>query len=282
MLGRRKLVSTVGAAGVIALAAVLIVRFVLLGPSPAEASFTTLSVVSGTVEVRENDAKDFRPAVDGETLNVGDTVRTGPDARAVITFFEGSTVEMEPETELTMEKLEGQEEGGFLTRLRQSAGVTWHRVVDFVDPRSRYEVNTPAAAVAVRGTVFQVQVEPDGTTTVGTFKGQVAVSAGGVEKIVEEGTGTRVVPGGHGAGAFPFAFVPGHAGVRAGISSRPAGGDPAVDCCRAGALRTTRSTRSRGRVHPRPLTSLRPCCSGGWFTAPTRRFCLGQRPAPTI
>ena len=98
MLGERKLVSVVVAGGVIALAAVLLVRFVLLGPSPAEASFTTLSVVSGTVEVRENDTKDFRPAVDGEALNVGDTVRTGPDARAVITFFEGSTAEMEPES----------------------------------------------------------------------------------------------------------------------------------------------------------------------------------------
>lgn len=109
MLGERKLVSVVGAAGVIALAAVLLVRFVLLGASPAEASFTTLSVVSGTVEVRGNGTKDFRPAVVSETLNVGDTVRTGPDASAVITFFEGSTVEMEPETELTMEKLKGQE-----------------------------------------------------------------------------------------------------------------------------------------------------------------------------
>jgi len=195
VLGRRKLVSAVSAAAVIALAAALLVKFVLLGPSPAEASFTTLSVISGTVEVRDEGANDFRPAVDGETLEVGDTVRTGSEARAVITFFEGSTVEMEPETELTMQKLEGEEEGGFLTRMGQSMGVTWHRVVDFVDPKSRYEVDTPAATVGVRGTLFQVQVEADGTTAVQAFEGRVAVTAQGVEKIVEEGTGTRVRPG---------------------------------------------------------------------------------------
>ena len=209
MLGRRKLVSAVSAAAVIALAAALLVKFVLLGPSPAEASFTTLSVISGTVEVRDEGANDFRPAVDGETLEVGDIVRTGSEARAVITFFEGSTVEMEPETELTMQKLEGEEEGGFLTRMGQSMGVTWHRVVDLVDPKSRYEVDTPAATVGVRGTLFQVQVEADGTTAVEVFEGRVAVTAQGVEKIVEEGTGTRVRPGEPAQESSPLPAPPG-------------------------------------------------------------------------
>ena len=195
MLRRRRLVSAVGVAGVIALAAALLVRFVLLGPSPAEASFTTLSVISGTAEVRDEGAKDFRPAVDGEALEVGDTVRTASEARAVITFFEGSTVEMEPQTEVTMQKVQGEEKGGFFTQIGQSMGITWHRVVDFVDPRSRYEVDTPTATVAVRGTLFQVQVEADGSTTVETVEGQVAVIALGVEKVLDEGMRIRVVPG---------------------------------------------------------------------------------------
>jgi len=117
MFGRRRVLSGLVVVVALTVAAVLVVKFVLLGPSPAHASFTTLSIISGTVEVRDEGTADFRLAEDGETLDVGDTVRTGPDSRALITFFEGSTLEMEPETEVTLERLEGQEEGGFLTKI---------------------------------------------------------------------------------------------------------------------------------------------------------------------
>jgi hypothetical protein len=191
MFARRLVLSGLVVAVAIVVAALLIVKFVLLGSSPAQASFTTLSVISGTVEVRDEGAGDFRPAEDGETLDVGDRVRTGADSRALITFFEGSTLEMEPETEVTMERLEGQEEGGFFTQIGQSLGVTWHRVVEFTDPRSAYEVDTPSAVAAVRGTLFQA-----GVGAFDVFAGKLAVHAHGVEKIVDAGMSTQVTPGG--------------------------------------------------------------------------------------
>jgi hypothetical protein len=190
MFARRLLFSGLVVAAVIVVAAVLVVKFVLLGSSAAQASFTTLSVISGTVEVQDEGAGDFRSAEDGETLDVGDRVRTGPDSRALITFFEGSTLEMEPETEVTMERLEGQEEGGFFTQIGQSLGVTWHRVVEFTDPRSAYEVETPSAVAAVRGTLFQA-----GVGAFNVIAGRLGVRSRGVEKTVEAGMSIQAPPG---------------------------------------------------------------------------------------
>ncbi|UCF78915.1 MAG: hypothetical protein JSW03_01165, partial [Candidatus Eiseniibacteriota bacterium] len=104
MSTRRRLLSGLVGAVIIVVVAVVIMRLALGGSSPAQASFTTLSVISGTVEVRDEGTSDFRQAEDGETLEIWDTVRTGPDSRALITFFEGSTLEMEPETKVTMER----------------------------------------------------------------------------------------------------------------------------------------------------------------------------------
>ena len=186
MLRRRlSLFGLIGGAAVV-VAVALVVKFLLMGPSPAAASFTTLSVISGTVEVQEDGTSDFRPAEDGETLEVGDSVHTGPDSRALITFFDGSTMEMEPETQVTMEKLEGEGEGGLWTRVGQSMGVTWHRVVKFTDPGSRYEVETPTTVGAVRGTLFQTAVQ-SGVTTHDLFEGAMSVSGHGVEEVVEAG-----------------------------------------------------------------------------------------------
>jgi len=59
---------------------------------------TTLTIITGPVFTRHLTG-DFGPADDGVVLGPGDTVKTGPAARAVLTYFEGSTVEIEPDSE---------------------------------------------------------------------------------------------------------------------------------------------------------------------------------------
>ena len=46
---------------------------------------TTLAIISGDVQVRHGATAAFAPADDGMVLGPGDTVRTGSDARAVLT-----------------------------------------------------------------------------------------------------------------------------------------------------------------------------------------------------
>lgn len=154
---------------------------------------TTLTVIAGTVAVAQPGA-DFVVAPDGIVLAAGDRVRTAADAIAVVTFFDGSTVALERSTTLTIERAEVRDRGVVIA-LAQTIGSTWSSVRRFADPGSRYEVRTPALVATVRGTGFELDVEPDGTSAVRVSDGTVAVSAEQQEVLVTSGARTVVAPG---------------------------------------------------------------------------------------
>ena len=136
-----------------------------------------LTVISGDVLMRFG-VGDFSSASDGAILYVGSTVRTSSDARAVITLFEGSTVELEPASDISIEEATTRG-GSTIVQLAQSLGRSWHVVTHLTTADSRYEVRTPAATASVRGTAFEVAVAdgPGGpTTTVTTTEGRVATA----------------------------------------------------------------------------------------------------------
>ncbi len=135
----------------------------LLGGGHALGSSTTITVIGGDVSVRHGTTSSFVAAVDGEILNPGDAVRTGADARAVLTYFEGSTVTVEPNTELAIDAAAAQA-NDTIVQMTQTAGRTWHVVTKLVTGNSKYEVRTPASTASVRGTAFTVDTDANGTT----------------------------------------------------------------------------------------------------------------------
>jgi len=146
-----------------------------------------LTVISGDVQTRFG-GSGFASAPDGAVLYVGSTVRTGGDARAVITLFEGSTIELEPESDIMIEEATSRG-SSTIVQLVQSVGRSWHVVTHLTTADSRYEVRTPAATASVRGTAFEVVVDDalgGPTTTVTTTEGRVATAdaAGSSEVLV--------------------------------------------------------------------------------------------------
>ncbi|HEY8732613.1 MAG TPA: FecR domain-containing protein [Candidatus Limnocylindria bacterium] len=165
---------------------------------------TTLTIIAGPIFVRHLTG-DFVPADDGVVLGTGDTVKTGPDARAVLTYFEGSTVEIEPNSELTIDTANANPDGSTVIVMQQDLGTTWHSVTHLVNSGSKYEVHTTAATASVRGTAFTVDVGSDGTTTETTTEGAVANSdpQGGATVVTAPGLQTTTAKG-----AKPQAPVP--------------------------------------------------------------------------
>ncbi len=141
----------------------------------AVGSSTTLTIISGSVLVRHATA-EFAAAEDGALLGPGDTVKTGPDTHAVLTYFEGSTVEMEPDTELSIQEAHANPDGSTVIEMQQELGMTWHVVTKLIQGGSKYEIHTTASTASVRGTAFTISVAPDGTTTETTTEGAVANS----------------------------------------------------------------------------------------------------------
>jgi hypothetical protein len=162
---------------VIAVVVVAFVLFMALGISGtfdgrALGAATTVTIISGDIQVRHRAAAAFATATDGEILVAGDTIRTADEARAVLTYFEGSTVSVEPNTELTIETAASFTDGSTVVVMQQAFGRTWHVVTKLVTGNSRYEVKTPASTASVRGTAFQVDSDGE-QTTVTTTEGTV-------------------------------------------------------------------------------------------------------------
>ena len=105
-----------------------------------------LTVLSGDVLMRTTTG-DFASAPDGTLLFVGTVLRTSVDARALITLFEGSTMELDPASDVTIE--DSTARGGSTFALMLGRG--WHVVTRLTSADTRYERRTPSATASVRG-----------------------------------------------------------------------------------------------------------------------------------
>ncbi len=162
--------------------------------APVEAHSSTVTVLDGSVQVRHAGGP-FTPITDGDVVAGGDTVRTGADSHGVLTFFDGTTVELEPETEITIDDLRASASGDKLVAISQVVGRTWHVVTHLVSGNSHYEIKTPTATAIVRGTAFEVAVAADGTTSTETTEGDVSTSPHGADVHVRAGQTSSVSPG---------------------------------------------------------------------------------------
>ena len=116
---------------------------------PALQPAAILTVISGDVLVRTAGG-DFSQAMDGAVLYAGTMLRTSATARALITLFEGSTIELDPASDITIEDATARSG----STIAQALGRSWHVVMHLTAADSRYEPTTPAATASVRGGEF--------------------------------------------------------------------------------------------------------------------------------
>lgn len=183
--------------------ALLLVGAVLIfsGGTAAAKQFATLRVVGGAVDVQARGSDAFESATDGQSLHEGDMVRTGPDGRASIAYFDGSVTRLDYDstfTLTTLETLDNQDASKVIVG-EQDQGNSYNRVAELTDSESRFEVETPTATASVQGTVYALIVA-NGATTVAVIDGVVKTSGVGGSVSVPGGK-MVVVDAGGGVGA---------------------------------------------------------------------------------
>jgi hypothetical protein len=139
----------------------------------------TVGVQSVAVDAQKGTA-DFAPALDGDIVASGDFVRSSKDGRAVLTFFDGSTLSVDSGALVKVLTLNRLASGGIELLLEQTLGRSWAAVTK-LKPDSKFEIKTPSSIASVRGTAFETNVtqNADGTTSA-TYKvddGQILVTA---------------------------------------------------------------------------------------------------------
>ena len=147
--------------------------------------------VRGTVEVVRDPGGRPIPLAPGAELHVGDRVQAGPNSSATILFADQSLLLIQAESILVLDNLSAFGKTGMVdTRVRLQRGRGESRVAPAKGPASRYQVTTPAAVTAVRGTSFRVMsMVNSGTTRAEVIEGKVGVEGAGVSRLVAAGFG---------------------------------------------------------------------------------------------
>jgi hypothetical protein len=162
--------------------------------SSTPSTLTILSITEGNVFVMNAGTDDWIEAEVGMSLEVGDAIKTSDGSGAEITFFDGSTIELEAGTQIEIDSLDISPDTGATTiTLMQTLGTTISRVTKLLDPASSYEIETPTGVAAVRGSTMIVQIifddliYEDGTTLVTNLEGNVLAIGQGVELHIPNG-----------------------------------------------------------------------------------------------
>lgn len=150
------------------------------GSDAAADNAATVAVLSTAIDAQKG-TSDFVPALDGDILASGDFVRSSKDGRAVLTFFDGSTLSVDPASLVKVLTLDRLGSGGIQLLVEQTLGRSWAAVSKLKTPDSKFEIKTPTSIAAVRGTAFETIViqNADGTISV-TYKvddGEILVTA---------------------------------------------------------------------------------------------------------
>ncbi len=157
---------------------------------------TVLSIVGGNVLIQTPGTTNWSNGKEGITLEAGDKIKTTDGATATVTFFDGSTIELNSDTQISLDELLSKSSTSPKTiKIGQTLGQTSSSIVKLVDPASRYEVDTPAGVAAVGGSKMVVTVAADGTTTVYNLEGTISFTAQGQEVMIPLGSFSTAKPG---------------------------------------------------------------------------------------
>ena len=132
---------------------------VLASPAGAE-PVGFVAGLEGTVEIQRGAASSWTAAELDQSVEIGDSVRTGPDSAVKIVLADDTTLSLGGETELVIDSLVV---GEAATRepsiLRQLKGQIRTRVGEAFGGPTRLEMHTPTAVIGVKGTVFESRID---------------------------------------------------------------------------------------------------------------------------
>jgi hypothetical protein len=177
-----------------------------VAPPPTPAGFApfagaVLSEWKGSVQVQLPNAPAGRP-VRGQVLPAGTILDTREGHMMLVMRSDESEILVQPHTRLT---LEAPQPGNWDT-----LQILLGRVRSYIRKRTGgappFQMATPSAVIAVRGTRFDVEVNKTGVTEVDVFDGLVEVGSAtgaGRSVLVGPGMSTRVSVGGAPEGPVP-------------------------------------------------------------------------------
>ena len=131
----------------------------------------------------------------GEEARLGDRLSTGSDSSVAVRFADDTILTLHASSEMRFDHLSAHGETGMVdSRLNLLEGRLDTRVTPAAGPGSRFEIHTPAAVSAVRGTEYRASATAV-SANIEVIEGSVEVEGAGEQALLPEGFGTRVEQG---------------------------------------------------------------------------------------
>jgi hypothetical protein len=163
----------------------------LMRQGPVNAKIVSLK---GKVEAI-NTAGASRDLDTNAAVSEGETLRTGDNSTAILQFVDGSQAFVLANSKMTLTQLRAYTTTGMVdTRMKLDAGRIETAVKPLIGGGARYEIQTPATQIGVRGTNFRVAADPSfGRTEV--IEGKVATEAASQHVDLPAGFGSKTETG---------------------------------------------------------------------------------------
>lgn len=162
--------------------------------NPVAAKIVSLT---GTVQIKRAETAQTENAEIGSMMNLGDELRTADNSTIAIQFADKSILTLHENSIVHFDHLSAHGTTGMVdSRLNLLEGRMDTKVTPAVGPGSRFEIQTPSAISAVRGTVYRALVNEAGeASNIEVLEGKVAVTGADQQLTVNQGYGTQVVSG---------------------------------------------------------------------------------------
>lgn len=158
----------------------------------------TVRVLDARGKVEVTLANGRTTPLDAETtLQAGDSIRTGPQSSVLLKFYDASELLLQSNSTLLLKTVSVDESSNLVdAQLNLQSGRLETKVTHRDDPRVRYEIRTPSAVAAVRGTEFRMAADSlTQTAYTEVTNGAVGVNAHGRISTLPEKFGSVSKPG---------------------------------------------------------------------------------------
>lgn len=161
------------------------------------AAHAEVVAVRGTAVLIKADGTRMEQIAPGTRITLGDRLETGPESNVAVRFADQSRITLHAESTIRFDHLSAYGETGMVdSRLRLIKGRSDTQITPASGPGSRFEIHTPSAISAVRGTEYRLSNRPAlQASTFEVLKGKVAVSGEQRTELLPASFGTRVEAG---------------------------------------------------------------------------------------
>jgi len=128
------------------------------GRARADAEGAMLKPLAGVVEVSRGGPDQWEELAEVDQVSAPDHVRTGADGRAAVALIDGSTIELGPDSHLSIERLEYESAAKRnIAVFRLKRGVARVAAGErYAVARSRFEIETPSAVISSQAAEYVV------------------------------------------------------------------------------------------------------------------------------